>query len=128
MSIHYNATVFTYNSNKTPDLLVRSMTLKSLGPGLWWSVERSDVDAGQSEPGQRKLSSSAVILEFDIKVEISGVKEKQGTLTYSTFVGFNRINVEGVGADEGDSVLQIVVLDSILIVLIWHHVQSQGPH
>lgn len=91
MSIHYNATVFTYNSNKTPDLLVRSMTLKSSGPGLWWSVERSDVDAGQSEPGQRKLSSSAVLLEFDTKVEISGVKEKQGTLTYSTFVGFNLV-------------------------------------
>lgn len=40
----------------------------------------------------------------------------------------DRVNVEGVGADEGDPVLQIVVLDSVLVVLVGHHSQSQGPH
>lgn len=40
----------------------------------------------------------------------------------------DRVGVEGVGADEGDGVLQVVVLDSILIVLIGDHSQSQGSH
>lgn len=40
----------------------------------------------------------------------------------------DRVNVEGVGADEGDGLLQIVVLDSVLEVLIGHHSQSQGAH
>lgn len=40
-------------------------------------------------------------------------------------MGTNRVNVEGVGADESDSIFQIVVLDPILEVLIRHHSQGQ---
>lgn len=47
---------------------------------------------------------------------------------YSTPAPTDRVNVEGVGANEGDRVLQIVVLDSVLEVLIGHHSQSQGAH
>lgn len=47
---------------------------------------------------------------------------------YSTAARTDRVNVEGVGADEGDRVLQVVVLDPVLVVLIGHHSQSQGAH
>lgn len=40
----------------------------------------------------------------------------------------DRVNVEGVGANEGDCILQIVVLDPVLEVLIGNHSQSQGTH
>lgn len=40
----------------------------------------------------------------------------------------DRVNVEGVGANEGDRVLQIIVLDPVLEVLIGNHSQSQGTH
>lgn len=40
----------------------------------------------------------------------------------------DRINVEGVGANEGDRILQIVVLNPVLEVLIRHHGQSQGAN
>lgn len=40
----------------------------------------------------------------------------------------DRVDVEGVGAYEGDSVLQVVVLDPVLVVLVGHHGQSQGAH
>ena len=46
---------------------------------------------GQSEPSQGKLSSSTVILELDIKVEVSGVEEKQGAHTDDAFLGFNLV-------------------------------------
>lgn len=85
-SFPYKAVVFTYNSNKT---LSPSGTSTTLGPRLERSVESPDVDTRQSEPGQRKLSSGAVILEFDIKVEISGVKEKQGAFADGALFGFD---------------------------------------
>lgn len=43
-------------------------------------------------------------------------------------VGTDRVDVEAVGADEGDRLLQVVVQDSILEVLVGHHGQSQGAH
>lgn len=43
-------------------------------------------------------------------------------------VGTDRLNVEAVGADEGDRLLQVVVQDSILEVLVGLHGQSQGTH
>lgn len=46
----------------------------------------------------------------------------------STTAPTDRVNVEGVRANEGDSVLQIVVLDSVLVVLVGHHSQGQGAH
>lgn len=40
----------------------------------------------------------------------------------------HRVDVESVGADERDCILQIVVLDSVLVILIGHHGQSQRAH
>ena len=64
------------------------------GAGLQRSVQGSDVDAGQSEPGQRKLPSSAVVLELDVKVEISSVEEEQGPLTDRAFFGFHLVKTD----------------------------------
>lgn len=40
----------------------------------------------------------------------------------------DRVDVEGVGADEGDGIIQIVVLDPILEVLVGYRGQGQGSH
>lgn len=47
------------------------------GPGPWLAVQGPDVDAGQREPGQRKLPPGAVVLELDVQEEVSGVEEEQ---------------------------------------------------
>lgn len=47
---------------------------------------------------------------------------------YSSPFSTDRVDVEAVGADEGDCLLQVVVQDSILEVLVGHHGQSQGTH
>lgn len=39
-----------------------------------------------------------------------------------------RINVEGVGSHKGDSVLQLIVVHPILVILVGHHGESEGPH
>lgn len=47
------------------------------------------MDAGQSEPGEGKLSPGAVVLELDVKVEVSGVEEEQRTDADGVLFGFH---------------------------------------
>lgn len=63
--------------------------LGQLGPGLQRRVLGPDVDAGQGEPGQRKLPPGAVVLNLHVEVEVSGVEEEQGALTHRALSGFN---------------------------------------
>lgn len=47
---------------------------------------------------------------------------------HSSPLSTDRVDVEAVGADEGDCLLQVIVQDSILEVLVGHHGESQGTH
>lgn len=63
--------------------------LEALGPRLQWSIQGSDVHAGQGKPRQRQPSPGAVVLEADVQVEVSGVKKHQSSFTHRTVFGFN---------------------------------------
>lgn len=52
----------------------------------------------------------------------------QSELNVICFDFTDRVNVESVGADEGDSIIQIIVLDPILEVLVGNRGQGQGSH
>lgn len=39
-----------------------------------------------------------------------------------------RVEVEGAGAHEGDSVVQVIVVHAVLVVLEGDHGEGEGPH
>ncbi|MEQ2210358.1 hypothetical protein XENOCAPTIV_012361 [Xenoophorus captivus] len=57
-----------------------------LGPRLQWSVLGPDVHTRQSKPGQRKLSSGAVILDLYVKGNLGLIKPKQELCPYSQHI------------------------------------------
>lgn len=82
---------------------------------------------------------SALLVQIDVISATVSCQQKQHLLfwpevfclcnvKYSIPIPTDRVSVESVGANKGDSVLQIVALDSILIVLIGDHSQGQGSH
>lgn len=88
----------------------------------------TDVDTGKAEPGQRQLPAAVVFMEFDIQVEITRVEEEKSSKVHRVFGWLYGVDVEGVGAHEGDGILQLVVVHPILVILVGHHGQSKGPH